>query len=145
MIKIVIFPGSVIEVDLPSGHSISEILDVAQIDVDESQSVFVGRSKVSHADFDKIHVIDGYVIVAKGVRGEVPTPKVRKVVKFLKVQGFSLVSGGKGDHMKFKNLAGETVIINRDNRDKQVVCLGSVKSLSGIFNLSPVQLFHECR
>ena len=141
MIKLIFVPGQSIELDISPGMSVSDILSIAGVELKENQAVAVGSSIVSKEDFDNVHVLDGYLIIATGAKGGAPTPKIRKVRKFLKNRGFSECSGGKGDHIKYKNSNGEAVILNPDNRDKQVLDLGSAKSLAAAFGFSLVELY----
>ncbi|WP_339673640.1 hypothetical protein [Dasania marina] len=143
MVELIIIPGKRIQLDIDVGESIASILEYADISLNENQSVFIAKNKVPETDYHKVHVLDGIVIIASGTKGYAPTPKWKSTIKYLKSKGFEKVVGGKGDHEKFQDPNGNTIIINRDNTDKQHICLGSAKSLASAFNMNIVQLFAE--
>lgn len=141
MIKVIIVPGTKREINLDSSACISEILTHLNLGLRENQAIFAKGAKIEPKDFNQENLHDGVIIIASGARAEAPTPKLKAVMKFLRARGFEKSSGGKGDHIKFKNKNGEMIILNPDNRDKQHLDLGCAKSLAKTFNMNLVQLY----
>lgn len=144
MLKVRIFPGKSKELDLIKEISVLEAINIAGIEIKESYSVILNDKKLNIKNIGNIKTKDGQIIITREILSCVPTPKLSKVKIFLKQKGYELIPrAGKGDHIKFKNQNGSTIIINRDNCDKKTICLGSANKLVKEFNLSLTELYKE--
>ena len=142
-VKIIRAPGTTTDVDVDHALSINEILHSAGIEIDhEVESVFCGNGKVTKENMGKVHITDGVIIIAKGARGEAPTPKLKAAIKFLISNGFEM-EPANGDHIKFRRPNFPTIILNPDNSDKKHIDLGSAKSLAKAFNLTLSELYQR--
>jgi predicted RNA binding protein YcfA (HicA-like mRNA interferase family) len=142
-IKIVRIPGLTTTVEVSPLESLESIFLSLNISIDnEKECVYIGNGIVLPENFGKTHLIGKVIIIAKGVRGETPTPKVKDVIRYLSSLGYAK-SEGKGDHIKFKKESSPTIIINRDNSDKKHICLGSARTLANILELNLSELFYN--
>ncbi len=106
------------------------ILNKSNISIDFLRDgLFLGSQRIDEEDVEKINVTDNVIIIAKGARGEVSTPKLKAAIKHLKSLGFK-ESSGKGDHRKFTNERGDSVILNPAKTDSKHIDLGSAKDLA---------------
>lgn len=141
--KVIKVPGTTIEVEVNNSPSINELLHSIGVEINhETESVFVGNGRVVKEDMGKTHMIGGVLIIAKGARGEVPTPKLKSATEFLINNGY-VKESANGDHIKFKKSNFPTIIINSDNNDKKHIDLGSAKSLAKAFNLTLSELYQH--
>jgi len=142
-IKIIRVPGTAIDAEVDYQLSIGEILNEVGISINhEIEAVFVGNNKVSKESITNTYIIGGVIIIAKGARGEAPTPKLKEAIAFLTNRGF-IKEQAKGDHIKFTKPKFPTIILNPDNRDRKHICLGSAKSMAKAFRLTLSELYKE--
>lgn len=142
-VKVIKVPGTTTEVEVNHSLSVNELLHSIGLEINhEIESVFVGNSRVVKEDMEKTYIIGGVIIIAKGARGEVPTPKLKSATEFLTNIGY-VKESANGDHIKFKKANFTTIILNSDNSDKKHIDLGSAKSLAKAFNLTLSELYQR--
>lgn len=139
--KIINAPGGIADIEFTQGETIGQILEKYEIEIDfEKQALSLGGTRVCQDQLDHTELTASPIIIARGARGEAPTPLVKSAVKYLKNLGY-IEGGGKGDHRKFTSDSGAIVILNPAKNDHKHLDLGSAKGLAKHFGVSLGNLY----
>lgn len=128
--KLVRLGVKALEMEFEQGDSLGMVLSSYEISVDfESEGVFQAGKAIQENELNSVPASEEPIIIARGVRGEAPTPLYRTAIRYLRQRDY-VEHGGKGDHKKFTARNGSIVILNSDKRDKKHLDMGSAKSLA---------------
>lgn len=133
MIEVTIFhlaKGEKLTRSVVIGSVLSEVLNREGFVVDFSKEVLnVNQQKIEEGEVDLELYEDSIISITFPVKASAPTPKLKKVRRYLKQRGYT-ETPGRGDHIKFTSSTGAAVTINPDNSDRKHICLGSAKQLA---------------
>ena len=133
--------GNVIEVEVPRGSSIAAALEAGSISVRDDATLHLNGSAIERSEWatTSLDEEDALILLASPIRGELPTPKLKEVLAFLRRHGFKRAAG-KGDHEKYTAPDGTLIVVNPAKRDSKHIDLGTAKQLAKYLGVNLYEL-----